>query len=348
MKFSNGLPSSIQRVGLRKGSFSIPKRKRLQTLQFMTKHPQHIIKKRANSWEVLGIPPLMRQKGGNNYNAYLKSVKKVLSQVPDHSLNTSTLLELQADPRVKRLYDTHFKNNPDHISYPSVRNVIASNILNYDSTTDQVRDSVSDVRKKRKAPLTSVPFNLLQDHEFDRWILQILDSFLRHTNIPVTFLKSNYFTSRSQLLQLYDEDRLRFRSRVEAAADALKTQTMNDYTTLVNETNRIYMSRYPFAAIAGAMGINKHVDGFLRSERKIQELTTLVIAIPGSQLKFQDLNDMTSTYGRTTEAKLIHPEHFMIRAQKVMVDDASFIQQVLKDKSRITRIIKDILSGRSM
>ena len=101
-------------------------------------------------------------------------------------------------------------------------------------------------------------------------------------------------------------------------------------------------------AIAGAMGIDKHVDGFLRSERKIQELTTLVLAVPGSQLKFQDLNDMTSTYGRTTEAKLIHPEHFMIRAQKVMVDDASFIQQVLKDKSRITRIIKDILSGRSM
>ena len=173
----NGLPSTIQRVGPRKGSFSIPKRKRLKTLQFMTKHPQHIIKKRANSWEVLGIPPLMRQKGGNNCNAYLKSVKKVLSQVPDHSLSTSTLLELQTDPRVKRLYDTHFTNNPDHISYPSVRNVITSNILNYDSTTDQVRDSVSDVRKKRKAPLTSVPFSLLQDHEFDRWILQILDSF---------------------------------------------------------------------------------------------------------------------------------------------------------------------------
>ena len=111
--------------GAQKGIFRYTKRKRLQTLQLMSKHPQHIIKKRANSWEVLGIPPLMRQKGGNNYNSYLKSVKKVLSQVPDHSLNTSTLLELQADPRVKRLYGTHFKNNPDHISYPSVRNVIA-------------------------------------------------------------------------------------------------------------------------------------------------------------------------------------------------------------------------------
>ena len=206
--------------------------------------------------------------------------------------------------------------------------------LHDDSTPDQFRDSVADVRKKRKAPSTSVPFNLLQDHEFDRRILQILDSFLRHTNIPVTLLKSNYFTSRSQLLHLYDEDRLRVRSWVEAAADALKMQTMNDYTTLVNETNRIYMSRYPFAAIAGAMGIDKHVDGFLRSERKIHELATLVLAVPESQLKVQDLNDITSTYGRTTEAKLIHPEHFMIRAQKVMVDDASFIQEVLKDKSK--------------
>ena len=54
VRFTQGLPFSIRRLG-ENGSFTIPKTKRLRFLQFMKEHPQHILKKRKSSWEVLSL-----------------------------------------------------------------------------------------------------------------------------------------------------------------------------------------------------------------------------------------------------------------------------------------------------
>ena len=83
---ADGLPSSILRCeGGGKECFVIPNAKRHQTLQFMIRHPQHIVKRRKAAWEVIGIPPKSvkpqkRQqrggRGGNSYDLFLAEVKK--------------------------------------------------------------------------------------------------------------------------------------------------------------------------------------------------------------------------------------------------------------------------------
>ena len=70
VRFQNHLPYLVERMGDRSMSFPIPKRKRLKTLQFMNKHPQHIIRKRKSSWEVIGTIPLKQRDGQYNYRSF--------------------------------------------------------------------------------------------------------------------------------------------------------------------------------------------------------------------------------------------------------------------------------------
>ena len=56
--------------------------------------------------------------------------------------------------------------------------------------------------------------------------------------IPEEFLKSNYFMLRPQLLQVYQEDHLNFRARIEQALGGVEDQIARDYKMLVNEINR--------------------------------------------------------------------------------------------------------------
>ena len=68
IRFQGLLPYRLESLNDRSMSFQIPKTKRLKTLQFMKKQPQHIVKKGKSSWEVIGIPPQLKQRGGqNNY-----------------------------------------------------------------------------------------------------------------------------------------------------------------------------------------------------------------------------------------------------------------------------------------
>ena len=45
VRFQGRLPYRLEKLNDRSMSFQIPKTKRLKTLQFMKKHPQHIVKK---------------------------------------------------------------------------------------------------------------------------------------------------------------------------------------------------------------------------------------------------------------------------------------------------------------
>ena len=157
VRFKQGLPSSIRCMGKR-GSFTIPKTKRMRVLDLMKRQPQHVLKKRKSSWEVVGIPPCMKQKGGNNYSKFLREIKKVLARVPDHALSTLPLVELQKHAAVKNLYERHFKNHPEFINPQSIVNAVASNLLNYDNTTGSVRESIADVRTKQQIPPSTVPW----------------------------------------------------------------------------------------------------------------------------------------------------------------------------------------------
>ena len=66
VSFQGRLPYRLEKLNDRSMSFQIPKTKRYNTLQFMKKHPQHIVKKSQLSWEVIGIPPQLKQRGGQN------------------------------------------------------------------------------------------------------------------------------------------------------------------------------------------------------------------------------------------------------------------------------------------
>ena len=185
----------------------------------MNKHPQHIVKKGKSSWEVIGIPPILKQRGGqNNYRTFLSGLKKVLAHVPEHELSRSSLLDLQKDPRIKRLYEPYFKNNPELINPRSIVNSVSSSLLGYDNDTGAVRDSVADVRKKKLVPSTTLPsLQVTKENEFDRLLLLTFHRFLADKGIPEEFMKSNYLTLRPQLLQVYQEDHLNFRARIEQA-----------------------------------------------------------------------------------------------------------------------------------
>ena len=357
MRFAKGLPRSITRRGRGAEGFIIPKAKRLSTLRFMTQQPQHVIKKKKSSWEVIGIfpslenrrQPQQQQQGGGNYSAYVREVKKALSLIPSHAFSKLSPGELKENPKIKELYQHHFESNPELINYPSIVNVIASNLLNYDSTTGAVRDSIADVRQKRELPTSTIPLEIAGENEFDRLLLLALDRFLAQKNIPSLFLKSNYFTLRPQLYQAYQEDPTRFRGKLEQVGDRLEAQVWVDYSTLVNESNRIYLSRYPFEEATRVLGLSSRTSGFAGITAKLQAITRSSRAVPGSSAKFAGgLEELSQTFASSPEAKLVSLGHFMRGLQSVMNDDESFVRGVLKNGSRTHAKVINILQGKSI
>lgn len=316
----------------------------------MNNHPQHIIRKNKTSWEVVGIPPVLSQRGGrNNYRTFLSGVKRVLSQVPDHELSRSSLLDLQKDPRIKSIYERYFKNNPELITPGSIVNTVSSSLLGYDDDTGAVRDSVADIRKKNLVPATTIPsLQVTKENEFDRILLLMLHRFLADKGIPEQFLKSNYFTLRPHLLQVYQEDHLNFRSRMEQALDGIENQIVRDYKTLANETNRTFLSRYPFEEMAQATGIQQSIRGFSAFKSKLDQIKLLLITIPGSAQKFTGVEQLSQTYTQTPESKFINVNHFMRGVQDKMLNDREFIQSVLKNNSRHHSKVIAILEGKSI
>ena len=360
VRFAKGLPRSITRRRQGAEGFIIPKAKRLSTLRFMTQQPQHVIKKKKSSWEVIGIFPhrenrrqpqqqQQQQQGGGNYSAYVREVKKALSLIPSHAFSKLSTGELKENPKIKELYQHHFESNPELINYPSIVNVIASNLLNYDSTTGAVRDSIADVRQKRELPTSTIPLEIARENEFDRLLLLTLDRFLAQKNIPSLFLKSNYFTLRPQLYQAYQEDPTRFRGKLEQVGDRLEAQVWVDYSTLVNESNRIYLSRYPFEEATRVLGLSSRTSGFAGITAKLQAITRSSRAVPGSSAKFAGgLEELSQTFASSPEAKLVSLGHFMRGLQSVMNDDESFVRGVLKNGSRTHAKVISILQGKSI
>ena len=349
VRFQNHLPYRLEGLNDRSVSFQIPKTERLKTLQFMKKHPQHIIKKGKSSWEVIGIPPPLKQRGGQNtYRTFLSGLKKVLAQVPEHELSRLPLVELQKVPRIKNLYERYFKNHPELINPASIVNLVSSSLLGYDDDTGVVRDSIADVRKKKQTPSSTIPsLQVTKENEFDRILLLVLNRFLTDKGIPEGFLKSNYFTLRPQLVQLYQEDPT-FRTRLEEALDRVEEEVARDYKMLVNETNRTYLSKYPFEEVARALGIQPSVRGFSASKNKLDTIKQHSLTIPGATQKFTGLQQLSETYTRTPESKYINVQHFMRGLQDKMTNDQDFVQSVLRNGSRSYQKINLILEGKSI
>ena len=153
-------------------------------------------------------------------------------------------------------------------------NVIASDLLSYDNTTGAVRSSIADVRQQRQVPASIIPLQVTRLNEFDRLVLLALDQFLTEKKIPALFLQSNYFTLRAQLQQAYQEDPTRFRGKLEQVSKQLEAQVWRDYSTLVNESNRIYVSRFPFQKVAlNKIRLTSSTPGFARFRVKLKSIT---------------------------------------------------------------------------
>ena len=103
---------------------------------------------------------------------------------------------------------------------------------------------------ERKIEFLRLPFPLYKLRRITNsteFFCSFFIGFLADKGIPEEFLKSNYFTLRPQLLQVYQEDPgFGFRARLEEIIDDVEKQIVCDYKMLVNETNRTYLSRYPF------------------------------------------------------------------------------------------------------
>ena len=319
----------------------------------MKKHPQHIIKKGKSSWEVIGIPPPLKQRGGQNtYRAFLSELKNLLAQVPEHQLSRLPVVELQKVPRIKNLYKRYFKNHPELINPASIVNLVSSSLLGYDDDTGApVMDSIADVWKKKQTPSSTIPsLQVTKENEFDRILLVVRNRFLTDKGIPEGFLKSNYFTLRPQLVQLYQEDPT-FRTRLEEALDRVEEEVARDYKMLVNETNRTYLSKYPFEEVARparALEIQPSVRGFSASKNKLDTIKQHSLTIPGATQKFTGLQQLSETYTRTPESKYINVQHFMRGLQDKMTNDQDFVQSVLRNGSRSYQKVNLILEGKSI
>ena len=349
VRFSNQLPYRLERLGDRSMSFAIPKTKRLKTLQFMNKHPKHVVRKGKSSWEVIGIPPNLIQRGGqNNYRTFLSILKKVLAQVPEHELGKTPILELQRNPFIKRLYERYLKNNPELINPQSIVDLVSSSLLGYDNDTGAVRDSIADVRKKKQIPTSTIPsLQVTKENEFDRILLLVFNRILTDKGIPEQFLKSAYFTLRPQLLQLFQEDPGLFRARLEQALDAVEKQIVGDYKMLVNTTNQTFLSRYPFETMATAAQLSS-LKNFTAMKGKLDTLKQRALTIPGATGKFAGLDELSEVYTQTVESKLINVQHFMRGLQDKMTSDLAFIEAILKNGSRSHGKAITILEGKSM
>ena len=348
VRFQNHLPYRVERLGDRSMSFPIPKRKRLKTLQFMNKHPQHIIRKRKSSWEVIGTIPLKQRGGQNNYRSFISGLRKVLTGIPDHELSRSSLVELQKDPRIKGLYERYFKNNPELINPESIVNLVSSSLLGYDDDTGAVRDSIADVRKKNRVPTSTIPsLQVTRENEFDRILFLVFHRFLTHKGIPEEFLKSNYFTLRPQLLQVYQEDPgFGFRARLEQIIDDVEKQIVRDYKMLVNETNRTYLSRYPFEDMVRT--IVPPDRRYSAAKTKPDQIKQRSLTIPGATQKFSGLQQLSEMYTKTSESKFINVQHFMRGLQEKMINDTDFVQAIFRNHSQSHPKVLAILEGKSL
>ena len=207
------------------------------------------------------------------------------------------------------LYERYFKNHPELINPVSIVNLVSSSLLGYDDDTGAVRDSIADVWKKKQTPSSTIPsLQVTTENEFDRILLLVLNRFLTDKGIPEGFLKSNYFTLRPQLVQLYQEDPT-FRTRLEEALDRVEEEVARDYKMLVNETNRTYLSKYPFEEVARALGIQPSVRGFSASKNKLDTIKQHSLTIPGATQKFTGLQQLSETYTRTPESKYNNVQH---------------------------------------
>ena len=315
----------------------------------MKKHPQHIVKTGKSSWKVIGIPPQLKQRGGqNNYRTFLSGLTKVLARVPEHELSKLPLVELQKVPRVNALCDRYFKNHPKLINPGFLVNLVSSSLLGYDNDTGAMRDSVADVRKKKQTPSSTIPsLQVTKENEFDKTLLLVLSRFLTDKGMPEEFLKSRYFTRRPQLVQLYQEEPT-FWARLEEALDRVEEEVARDYKMLVNETNRAYLSRYPFEEVARALGIQSSVRGFSALKNKLDTIKQHSLTIPGATQKFTGLQQLRETYTRTPESKYISVQHFMRGLQDKMTNNQEFVQSVLRNGSRSYQKVSLILERRSI
>ena len=262
-----------------------------------------------------------------------------------HDLGQLPLLELQKRPEIKNLYDSYFKNNPELISSRSVTNVVASDLLGYDAEMGMVRDSVADVRKKKQLPATTVPsLEITRENEFDRLLLLTFSRFLDDRRIPDLFLKSNYFTLRPQLLQVYQEDAVEFLARVEQARSTIEGELERDYKALVNEMNRSYLARYPFEEMSRGL---EDARGFSALKGKLSKIKQLALTVPGAMQKFDGLEQLALTYVKTPESRFINAVHVMPGLTAKMVGDSTFVQAVLKNGSQITNRVYKILEGKA-
>eukprot|EP00117_Sycon_ciliatum_P021502 scpid85421/ scgid18828/ len=232
----------------------------------------------------------------------------------------------------------------------SVLNVLASDLLNYDANTGAVRESIADVRLKKKAPTSTLSLSITQDTDFDRILLHILSDELSRGNIPMVFLKSSYFTARAQLQQLYQDNPSTFAGELERVRQSVEATIRRDYVALVNETNRIYLSKYPFQKLAlQDIGLTPQVRGFSGMQNKLQSITQLSLTVPGSSgYKFAGLEEMSQTYASTMEAQLMKPDHFMHGLQRTLTNDRDFVMTVLKNSNRSLPKVLDILRGNSL
>ena len=291
----------------------------------------------------------MTQKGGNSYNAFLKNAKKVLSNVPGNPLENVSLLELKKDAQIKRLYEDVFKHNPDMIGYDSVRNAIASAILNYDGSSSQIRDSRSDVRRKRADAGTATTtssassWELSRPHEFDLWTHQLMDKLLKEQNIPGEFLQSPYFTNRTSLLRLYEQDREHYRSIVERHKDQLESETAHDYKMLGNRVSQQYLARYPFREMAETF---KAKFGFVNLVTKVAGLEMLSSVVSSAYDKFPTLDALRQAYAASDEAKYVNVNDFMKSIQSSLTSDEGFAYQLFKANTRIRKKSRKSLQAR--
>ena len=223
-----------------------------------------------------------------------------MTGIPDHELSRVSIVELQKDPPIKGLYERYFKNNPELINPRSIVNVVSSSLLGYDNNTGAVRDSIADVRKKNRVP-TIPSLQVTKDNEFDRILLLVFHRFLADKGIPEEFLKSNYFTLRPQLLQVYQEDLgFDFRARLEEIIDDVEKQIVRDYKMLVNETNRTYLSRYPFEDMVRTIVPSDR--RYSASKTKLEQIKQRSLTIPGATQKFSGLQQLCETYTKTSES----------------------------------------------
>ena len=91
------------------------------------------------------------------------------------------------------------------------------------------------------------------------------------------------------MLQVYQEDHLNFRARIEQALGGAEDQIARDNKMLVNKINRTFLSRYPFEDVPQAVGIQPSFRDFSASRGKLDQIRQLTLTLPGTMQKFTGL-----------------------------------------------------------